>query len=243
MFDAITAEKLAFYVYALIDPSTDQIFYIGKGKGNRVFDHVSGDLEQASGLMSEKQDQISRIKRSNKAVKHVIIRHGLKESEAFLLESVLIDFSNRFGSVLSNEVSGHDSGFFGMKSTDELIRQYNAPPLESLKHAAVIININRRYASAKGSGDSIYEATKQAWVISEARIKTLEYALAEFQGVIIGVYKIHRWYRVKTQNNIKNNRWGFDGEEAAEEVQKLYKNKSIAHVKKKGAANPIRYSI
>jgi hypothetical protein len=167
----------------------------------------------------------------------------LKESEAFLLESVLIDFSNRFGSVLSNEVSGHDSGFFGMKSTDELIRQYNAPPLESLKHAAVIININRRYASAKGSGDSIYEATKQAWVISEARIKTLEYALAEFQGVIIGVYKIHRWYRVKTQNNIKNNRWGFDGEEAAEEVQKLYKNKSIAHVKKKGAANPIRYSI
>ena len=28
-----------WYVYLLSDPNTNEIFYVGKGKGNRVFDH------------------------------------------------------------------------------------------------------------------------------------------------------------------------------------------------------------
>ena len=40
MFDQITSEKLKFYVYCLIDPRDDKPFYIGKGKGNRVFEHA-----------------------------------------------------------------------------------------------------------------------------------------------------------------------------------------------------------
>jgi hypothetical protein len=40
MFDHITNKKLGFYVYALIDPRNEQPFYIGKGKNNRVYEHV-----------------------------------------------------------------------------------------------------------------------------------------------------------------------------------------------------------
>ena len=40
-----------FYVYALIDPRNNQVFYIGKGAGNRVFSH---EIESGKSPKSEK---------------------------------------------------------------------------------------------------------------------------------------------------------------------------------------------
>ena len=34
-----------FYVYALVDPKTDEIFYVGKGCANRVFNHEKESLK------------------------------------------------------------------------------------------------------------------------------------------------------------------------------------------------------
>lgn len=50
------------YVYGLIDPRTNKIFYIGKGSDNRVFDH---EKEAEKSLTSEKQkiDTIKDIKK------------------------------------------------------------------------------------------------------------------------------------------------------------------------------------
>ncbi len=138
--------------------------------------------------------------------------------------------------------AGHQTDYYGIKTVNELIRQYNAPPLQKLHHRLIIININKRYADTK-SNMSVYEATKQAWVISEKRLSKIEYALAEFQGIIIGVFKVREWYKVITNNNKRNNRWGFNGEEAEIDIKSLYLNKSIAHVKKKGAINPIRFNL
>ena len=39
MFDQLVIEKLDFYVYCLMDPRNNEPFYIGKGVGNRIFDH------------------------------------------------------------------------------------------------------------------------------------------------------------------------------------------------------------
>jgi hypothetical protein len=37
------AEKLGYYVYALRDPTrSGAIFYVGKGQGDRVYQHASG---------------------------------------------------------------------------------------------------------------------------------------------------------------------------------------------------------
>ena len=48
---------------------------------------------------------------------------------------------NLTGANLTNEVTGHNSIENGMMSTDEIIRKYNAKPLDELLHNVLIINI------------------------------------------------------------------------------------------------------
>ncbi len=49
-----------YYVYELIDPSNNQVFYVGKGKGDRVSHHVR-QCRRDSKYQSNK-DKINRIK-------------------------------------------------------------------------------------------------------------------------------------------------------------------------------------
>ena len=42
MFSTAIIEKINYYIYCLVDPRNQNIFYIGKGIGNRVFQHARG---------------------------------------------------------------------------------------------------------------------------------------------------------------------------------------------------------
>jgi hypothetical protein len=44
-FSPEAAEKIGLYVYRLIDPRNGHTFYVGKGKGNRVFQHCRNALQ------------------------------------------------------------------------------------------------------------------------------------------------------------------------------------------------------
>lgn len=256
-FDEKTIHKLKAYVYALFDPLEDRPFYIGKGRGNRVFQHVEGAiLEDKESNKYEKIRDI-RARTQNNRVKHTVIRHGMSDEVAFEVESALIDLANRTGANLTNEVTGHNSIENGMMSTDDIVRKYNAQPLNELLHSVAIININKKYklvrdealqVNTKYSGkDLIYESVKQAWVIGKRR-DTVEYVLAEYKGIIVEVYEVievnnngqlEKWYSVPGYKN----RWGFHGRRAIDRVRENYINKSISHHKKRGAANPVRYSL
>ena len=245
MFDAITIQQLKGYVYALINPINGKPFYVGKGNGNRVFAHrdavKNGDQAEIGTL---KDIEIAQIFEKQLDVEHIIVRHGLSDDEAFMVESVLIDFWRYFKAPLTNEVLGHLSGLYGIKTADEIIRQYNAPPLEKLYHHVAIININKKYSKIAKSNGTYLNAVKEAWVISAENRKKTQYVLAEYQGIIVGVYAIQgEWYPVETSENKRNHRWGFHGIEAPPEIIEIYKNKSIMHVKKRGAAFPIRYKL
>ena len=240
MFDQLTIEKLNYYVYALIDPTKNIPFYVGKGIGNRVFEHqICAIKDDSPGL---KLDKIRDLLNIGSSVDKVIIRHGLSEKEAFEIEASIIDFGNKFGFNFFNLILGHHSEDKGLMTTDEVIRVYNAKPLKELLDPVIIININRKYKRGFNH-DEIYKSTKEAWVVSEHKIKTIKYALSEFNGIIIEVFEINRWYKVDTPENKKSKRFGFNGKVAKSVVRDRYINKSIAHTKKRGAANPIKYKL
>ncbi|MDE6657305.1 MAG: GIY-YIG nuclease family protein, partial [Oscillospiraceae bacterium] len=97
------------YVYGLIDPRTKQIFYIGKGTGNRVFEHEQESLKNPD---SEKLKlkTIAEIKAAGLAVEKIIINWNMTKSEAFAAEAALINVLNYIGTIkLTNIVAGHHS--------------------------------------------------------------------------------------------------------------------------------------
>jgi len=240
MFDQLTIEKLDYYVYALINPIDNRPFYIGKGNGNRVFNHLNCAIKD--NYSNLKLDTIREIINNGFKVEHLIIRHGLTEKEALEIEASLIDFGNRFGFEFSNLVLGHHSNGKGLMTSDEIIRIHNAKPLTELTDPVIIININKKYARGNSSQE-IYESTKQAWVIGEQKRKSIKFALAEYCGIVIEVFEILEWYEIHTPDNKRKNRWGFNGQIAKQVIREKYLNKTLAHTKKKGAANPIRYRL
>lgn len=248
MFDQKTIMALGYYVYMLKDPRDDKPFYVGKGCGNRVFQHVDDALNNPH-VNTDKFDKIREIDASGNVVQHLIVYHGLQTArEAFQIECVLIDTLNNLGYNLTNAVVGHDANQKGIMTTDEIKRLYNATPLTSMGTDCVIININGQYNRSMG-GNAIYQATKGCWRMNANRIKNVKYVLSEYRGLIVEVFEVERWYTMPRQyvsgkNKGKTyNGWCFDGHVAPDVIRDLYINKSIAHTKTKGQANPITYSL
>jgi len=227
MFTQSVIEQVQSYVYLLRDPRFGSVFYVGKGKANRVFDHASCALTDAS--ETDKLDTIREIAAAGKAVEHYILRHGLTDAAAFEVEAAVIDFIGIKN--LSNQQAGFRSSDFGLKTTDELIAMYTAPEF-STKLPVLLININKLF-SREMTNDEVYEATRKAWVIGPRREKA-RYAVATYRGLTRHVFNIECWQQI-------GKRWGFVGTSADARIQNELGFKSIRHLSKPGAANPIRY--
>ncbi|MFY9158455.1 LEM-3-like GIY-YIG domain-containing protein [Aquirufa ecclesiirivi] len=249
-FSQKTQEELKFYVYVLIDPRDNKIFYVGKGLGNRVFSHINEALVNPS--ISEKLETIRAIKLANLQVKHFIVKHGLEENEALIVESVLIDFLTfrDFAEIakISNIVAGHHSFNQGIKTVDECEILYNCEELkkEDIQHKVLVININKSYDNKrKKKSDNpdydrpnIYEATRGWWVLDKNRAENSDYVLAEYRGVIRAIFKPEKWVQDIEHRGTK--RWGFEGSEVTDtQIVDIYLNKEIQKIK--GMSNPIRY--
>lgn len=77
-----------FYVYALIDPRTADIFYVGKGSGRRLQNH---EVEARRGVRSSKCDRIRAIWADGHQVGREIVSRHEDENEALDAEYEMIE--------------------------------------------------------------------------------------------------------------------------------------------------------
>jgi hypothetical protein len=232
-FLAGMGEKLGYYVYALKDPAGG-IFYVGKGKGNRVYQHAV----QALAVGGEKPDQlklntIKRIHRRGQAVGIEIVRHGLTDKEAFEVEAGLMDALRLTGHHLTNTAGGKRSRSQGHAPLEELRARYAAPPV-TIKHRVMLVRINRAYRVGI-STEELYTATREWWRLSPRH--NPDYAFSVYRGIVRAVYAIdpNGW-----EQQAPGGRWRFSGKQDLE-MEKSYGWRDVSAYLPDGAQNPIRY--
>lgn len=196
-FKQSVKEALGYYVYALVDPRDSKIFYIGKGKADRVFQHAAAAIVDNS--CDLKLDTIRSIKSEGKEVIHYIIRHNLEEKEAYLVESTLIDILTyskfNHNNQLTNLVAGHHQWDEGIKSIDEINAIYDCSKIDVKdRDIILLVNLNQSYNQAKAKGVykrfDIYESTRKYWRISKNKAKHIDYVLGVYKGVVRCVIKV-----------------------------------------------------
>ena len=192
-----------------------------------MFNHLSCALTDLD-TTNAKYDKIREINNCGQTVGHIIVRHGLTELEAFQIEASLIDTLSYCGILLSNQVGGHNSIEKGLMTSEEIIRLYNAEPLEKIDDNCILININKKYQRGKGES-SIYSATKETWTIRKDKLPNLKYILSEYRGLVVEVYEVRDWYEKERGFTSKAKRhgqtkigFGFNGEVASDEIRKKY---------------------
>ena len=232
-------EKLGYYVYLYVNPFDDAIFYVGKGKGNRVLSHLDNESE------SRKTEIIQSIHSLDAEPRIELLVHGLKSAaEALRIESIAIGLIGLKS--LTNEVRGYGTDVVGRIPLSKLVALYINKPAE-IAEPSILIRIGKTYGYDM-SDDELYEATRGVWKVGVRREKA-KYAFAVFRGSVRDVYEIDKWvpagstlYRTRMQNDVRRTgRWEFVGRKAEEAIRAKYLDRSVNQYFAQGAQNPITY--
>lgn len=230
---------LGFYVYLLIDPRDDRIFYVGKGKNERPLDHVSDP--QAS----RKKQVLDELAALGREPRIEVLAHQLPDEEtAFRIEAAVIDVLGLAS--LTNAVRGWNSVRYGRLSLSELITYYAAPSA-AIVDPVLLIRINRLYRHNMTPLE-LYEATRGVWKLGARRLAA-RFACAVFESVVREVFQIDSWaaagttpYSTRPLEDVRvEGRWEFVGAVAPQEVRNRYLHRSVASYLTPGAQSPITY--
>jgi uncharacterized protein len=236
-FGTKARETLGQYVYLYLDPETKQPLYVGKGTGNRCFTH----LQRPDGPLSM---SLARIKRLGLQPRIDILKYGLSDQEALLVEQTAIDLIGITS--LANRVRGHGSKHGSRANVDDLLMELDAEPVV-VAHSCVLINIAKNYREGMSPQD-LYDATRCAWKVNPQRKP--HFALSVFRGVVREVFEIVEWHdggsTMKSSDrdgrpHARPGRKEFVGRIADDAVRNRYVGKSVQKYLPRGTQNPIRY--
>ena len=237
-FPKSVADKLRYYVYLYIDPETDEVFYVGKGKGNRCFSHLGGKSD------SDLQQTLREMRNRGIQPRIELLAHGLKnETAALSVEAAVIDLLGL--DELANRIRGQHSDHLGRMGIEEVMAIHQRKPAK-ITDNVILIRINRLYHYGM-SPTELYDATRGTWVVGERR-GDARYALGVYQNIVREVYKIADWlpagstfYAKRPEGDTATKRWEFVGTRAEVEIRKKYVGRSVDEYFKKYAQNPVQY--
>ncbi|EMF0091464.1 hypothetical protein EFL14_RS13025 [Enterococcus hirae] len=213
-------EKHPYYVYCLVDPRNNQTFYIGKGKGNRIFAHRQAALNmlRKSDLLEENETvrtlkikTIQEINGMKLKISSYILSYGLTESEAYASENALINYAQLIqGLSLTNLVKGHGSKAM---SVEEIEDRYGFQPMSINEIATneLILAVKVRDAFNLSKDESqeypiddrfrddnnLKSRTLGNWVIGRDKIHRIRYVIAVNTGAdnaVVAAYKVSSRY-------------------------------------------------
>jgi len=231
------ARKLGWYVYLYVNPLNEEVFYVGKGRGQRALDHLTDDSD------SRKISIIRRIRRVGEEPRIEILAHGIRdEATAFRVEAAAIDLLGLPS--LSNQVRGWRSLQYGRIGLVDLVSHYRRKKV-TIHEPGILIRISRLFRS-KMDPTELYDATRGIWRVGVKRERA-KYAFPVFEGVIREVYEIAHWFpagstlSTRDYSQWEGDRWEFVGRLAPQAFRRRYIDRYVGHLFKVGSQNPIVY--
>lgn len=114
-----------YYVYELIDPFGGEVFYVGKGKGRRMYQHETDAKGMRSGN-KDKHERIASIHRLGGKVEYNVVKDDLDERSAYRLERATIRKHGIHN--LTNAVRGQNDPNFKVKlKAQDLLARLRPP--------------------------------------------------------------------------------------------------------------------
>ena len=249
-FPEEVAQAIGNYVYRLIDPRNGETFYVGKGQGDRVFQHVRAagiDALDDEDSVSLKLARIKAILSVGLEVIHVIHRHEIPDAAIFEVEAALIDAFPG----LSNIQGGHGSGSKGPMSAVEIMDKFALPTIsEGPDDRLVLLNINQ--LESRHDPEAILRQTQCAWRISQRKAEAADFVLAVVRGVVVGAFVADDWLDATHTNfpellsieTEQPQRKGFRGRIAPEDAWQRFvgdRGRRIEVEAMKHVQNPVRF--
>lgn len=242
-FGPYVQEQVGWYVYLLRDPRDGQVFYVGKGRSDRVFQHAK-DALVAGDVVGDKLLRIRAIHAAGLQVQTEILRHHIdSEAQAYVVEAAVIDTCRALGRDLglTNEMLGHHAALYGWATTDVVASIYDAPPLDAVEDSIVFLKVPRLWTPTLATND-LFEAARGWWRVG-GTVRRARYAVAVNRSVTRAVYEVEYW-RERVQGDRDYNldetprRLGWWGSLATDRSDLL--NRSIRHLRQP-AGSPVVY--
>jgi hypothetical protein len=208
--------EIGTYIYRLIDPRSGHTFYVGKGRGDRVFAHANNqakeleepkdDIEDEEYLL-EKNKCISEIIRAHLDVLYVIHRHSIETVAKEIIEevrrggrdekSLLTSVSDK----IAYEVEAALIDAYAYESLSNRVKGHgnsergcqHAVQLKSKYQKDPLVAEEQLIALSVGNSyknNDLDKAVRLAWRANLEKAKQQDYVLAHDAGMVIGVYKV-----------------------------------------------------